>query len=126
MNIYEDSDIKLNNIMMDYSPLYDYAIHPIDNTMKLDWSEKVGKPHSRTLRPVKYYLIDFGYTRNYQDDENRTPREPVGMGGDRTVPEFLTQEDCDPFAVDVYRVGNVVRQYFAQVCDNHSWLFRLY
>lgn len=84
--------------------------------MKLDWSGSVEQTYSRTLRPVKYYHIDFGHTKNYRGAEGINLREPVGYGGDRTVPEFATQEDCDPFAVDVYRVGNVIRQIFTQVC----------
>lgn len=100
--------------MMDSSPLYDDPIHPIKPRMKRDWSDKAGKARSRTERPVKYYHIDSGLTRSYRGAEG-PPREPIGYDGDQSVPEFRTQDDCDPFAVDVYRVGNLVRQYFTHV-----------
>ena len=101
--------------MMDISPLYDETTHPTDHTMKFDWTGKAKEPHSRTSRPVKYYLIDFGHMQRYQDSDDNPPREPVGYGGDSSVPEFSSQDDCDPFAVDVYRLGNVIRQKFTHV-----------
>lgn len=51
---------------------------------------------------------------------NGPPREYVGLrgggyGGDDAVPEFKTQEYCDPFAVDVFRLGNFIRENFTEV-----------
>lgn len=45
----------------------------------------------------------------------------AGYGGDLSVPEFKTQNYCDPFAVDVYRMGNVVRREFTQVWTFLFW-----
>lgn len=98
--------------MMDFSPLYDDDVHPCNFLMKRDWSGPAKRPLNRTLRPVKYYHIDFGHSLVVGND---TPQVAVGYGGDRTVPEFSTQEYCDPFAVDVYRVANLIRETFIDV-----------
>lgn len=100
--------------MMDASPLYDEPLHPVDAHMKRDYSGRAAKPQSRTLRPVKYYYIDFGHACQYNISEGPAS-EPVGYGGDSSVPEFKTQERCDPFPVDVYRVGNLIRKSFTHV-----------
>jgi len=75
--------------------------------MARNWSREV-QFFTRTERPVKYYYIDFGLTQQFASDKPRR-REP-GYGGDTTVPEFTQKEACDPFAVDVYRLGNLVRE----------------
>jgi serine/threonine protein kinase len=107
------SDIKFDNIMMDSAPLYDGPIHPVEHHMSRDYTRSV-KQQTRTLCPVKYYLIDFGNACHYNPEEG-PPRVPVHYGGDRSVPEFTTETVCDPFAVDVYRIGNVIRTCFTKV-----------
>lgn len=108
--------------MMDPSPLYDEKVHPVDHHMRRDFTGRAKEPHTRTLRPVKYYHVDFGHACRY-DLSKGAASEPVGYGGDQTVPEFKTQERCDPFPVDVYRVGNLIRQNFTHVCQHHFALF---
>lgn len=100
--------------MMDFSPLYDDDVHPTARRFKRDWSGVARDPQTRTLRPVTYYYADFGHTQSYKADDG-IPQKPVGYGGDKTVPEFYTQESCNPFSVDVYRVGNIIRENFTQV-----------
>ncbi|KAJ8078019.1 hypothetical protein PM082_000221 [Marasmius tenuissimus] len=101
------NDIKFNNVMMDSRNLCDQPIHPVKQIMARDWSHKV-QTHTRTDRPVKYYFIDFGLAQQYSSGKPRE-REP-GYGGDTTVPEFKRKESCDPFAVDVYRLGNLIKE----------------
>lgn len=104
---------------MDSTPLYDEPVHPVNHTMNRDFT-RPAKPHPRTVRPVKYYYIDLGDARHYNPEEG-SPQLTVPYGGDRTVPEFKTQKFCDPFAVDVYRVGNIIRQQFTEVLDYISF-----
>ncbi|KAJ6580065.1 hypothetical protein DFH09DRAFT_1246054 [Mycena vulgaris] len=72
---------------------------------------------TRTQRPVKYYLIDFGISRKY-DPDVRAPMEHIIVGGDKSVPEFRRKKtgelpmECDPFPADVYCMGNVIREEF--------------
>lgn len=98
---------------MDSAPLYNEPIHVVNYYMNQDFTRKV-KRQTRTLRPVKYYYIDLGSACQY-NPEDGPPRIPIGHGGDRTVPEFQTDTHCDPFAVDVYRLGNVIRECFTDV-----------
>ncbi|KAF9257941.1 hypothetical protein L218DRAFT_1005558 [Marasmius fiardii PR-910] len=104
------NDIKPDNIMMDSRPLFDAVMHPTTTLRTYDW--KKPPPHkSRTRRPVKYYYIDFDACEKY-DSVAGPARKAEPFGGDATVPEFWQNlgEPYDPFAVDVYRIGNVVRR----------------
>ncbi|KAJ3832050.1 hypothetical protein F5878DRAFT_729487 [Lentinula raphanica] len=109
------NDAKNDNIMMDWSPLYPQPPHFHDVVERMDWKGPA-KPRKRTLYPVRYYFIDWDLSKVY-DAKIRISRVPVrlpGYGGDRTVPEFKRNEPCNPFAVDVYCLGNVIRQKFIE------------
>ncbi|KAG6835613.1 hypothetical protein H0H93_016512 [Arthromyces matolae] len=103
MFLYAYSDCKLNNFMADTLPLYASPPHLTDLEMRRDWRGPVTIRNSRTRRPVKHYLIDFGLSRIYRPEDGPPLREPV-WGGDQSVPEFALPDVflCDPFAVDVY------------------------
>jgi hypothetical protein len=103
------------NIMMDASELYPDGYHPLflQRRMTPDILH-VAKHYSRTDRPPKYYLIDFGLSRRY-DPADTSPREEPIWGGDKTVPEFQNSNDpVDPFPTDIYYLGNLVRKDFLQ------------
>ncbi|ESK93865.1 hypothetical protein Moror_13048 [Moniliophthora roreri MCA 2997] len=72
-------------------------------------------PRGRTRHPVKYYYIDFDLCERY-DSASGPPRKMPIFGGDISVPEFRRHPDqsCDPFAVDVYRIGNLIRMCIAE------------
>ncbi|KAG6815258.1 hypothetical protein H0H87_003562 [Tephrocybe sp. NHM501043] len=98
--------------MADAVHLFDAPPHPRRRFMMRDFMHLVRVVTSRTRNPVKYYLIDFGLSKEYPPG---TPRlEVPPWGGDRTVPEHLIpgQPACDPFPVDVYCLGNCVRKWF--------------
>ncbi|KAJ7151754.1 kinase-like domain-containing protein [Mycena crocata] len=100
------------NIMMDASQIFTKPFHPADWTMKRDFSGRT-VPLSRTQHPVKYYITDFGFSTKYKA-EDRPPLETPMAGADPTVPEFQQDDapDCDPFPVDVYYIGNLIRREF--------------
>jgi hypothetical protein len=102
---------------MDATPLFDEPPHPLVPSMNKDYTRPL-KPRIRTNRPVRYYFIDFGESEQY-DLEHEEPRIELGRagyGGDRSVPEFSTgAEYCNPFPVDVYRIGNFMRIKFIDV-----------
>jgi len=102
-------DCKFNNIMMDGFPLYLDFPHPIEQTLKRDLSA-TAKYTSRTIKPVRYYFIDFGFSKQYNHDHS--PLEEPPWGGDHSVPEFAADKPCNPFPVDVYCLGNVIRTRF--------------
>lgn len=97
--------------MMDSLHLYDDPVHPTRWSLKRDCSGPAAKPRTRTERPVRYLLIDFGHAEKYDPKDGPPLVGGTEYGGDHSVPEFATQEDCDPFPVDVYRAGNVVREF---------------
>ncbi|KII92699.1 hypothetical protein PLICRDRAFT_481591 [Plicaturopsis crispa FD-325 SS-3] len=104
-------DLKYNNVMMDATPLYPIPYHPYDTAMRRDYTG-LAKHYTRTQRPVKYYIIDFGISRRYNPADGPPLEYPI-WGGDKTVPEFQTSLDaCDPFPTDVYYLGNMIRDEF--------------
>jgi len=104
------NDAKDTNIMMDWSPLYDSPPHFLSTGRNADLTG-APKHHNRTTRPVKYHFIDWNLSNQYNPEDGPHLLRP-GYGGDRTVPEFSRNEQCDPFKVDVYCLGNLIRTKF--------------
>lgn len=111
------------NIMMDASPISDTLFHPLNQRMRRDFRGKWEASHTRTERPVKYFLIDFGSAARY-DSVDPPPMEVPLPGGDRSVPEFVGYnlrlplskvKLHNPFPTDVYYLGNWMREEFLDV-----------
>ncbi|KIK80845.1 hypothetical protein PAXRUDRAFT_157549 [Paxillus rubicundulus Ve08.2h10] len=106
-------DCMSENIMLDPSELYPDSFHPMETHFDKNYLG-YARHFTRTQRPHKYYLIDFGISRRY-DPSDTAPREVPIWGGDREVPEFQnSNEPCNPFPTDVFYIGNVIRQDFIQ------------
>ncbi|KAF4577159.1 hypothetical protein EYR36_005146 [Pleurotus pulmonarius] len=105
-------DIASQNVLMDAQTLYIDKYHPSrpDSKLAIDGSPR---HYTRTQVPVKYYLADFGLSRQYRP-EDLPASEDVIYGSDKTVPEFETSESCDPFPTDVYTLGNMIREEFIE------------
>ncbi|KAJ6611269.1 hypothetical protein B0H10DRAFT_1918894, partial [Mycena sp. CBHHK59/15] len=84
-------DCMTLNVMMDGTPLYPIPYHPVEQNMKRDFSGRVSHL-TRTQRPVKYYITDFGLSRRYPPGVH-APLESIIVGGDKSVPEFRKNED---------------------------------
>lgn len=110
------SDCKYDNIMSNVALLYDFPPHPWRQEMRHDFTGKVKQVATRTRVPLKYYLVDFGLSHVYLPEDAPHLEHPP-WGGDRSVPEFLTPGNapCDPFPVDVYCIGNCIRENFTEV-----------
>ena len=103
------------NIMMDPSRLYIDAFHPARTSMKRDFSGSA-RYKTRAERPPKYFFIDFGLSRRYDDSIVKPLEDPI-WGGDKTVPEFQkSNAPCDPFPTDVYYIGNAIKKDLVDVC----------
>ena len=105
------------NIMMDPRNMYPDMFHPRLTLKSRDW-KGWAKYYSRTARPTKYYIIDFGLSLKFNPDDGPAMACPI-EGGDKTVPEFQERSgwyDRDPFPTDVYYIGNMIREDFLQVC----------
>ena len=109
-------DCAMPNIMMDASALYPDGFHPI-NTDALPDGFTPAKPLPRHDQDITYYFIDFGLSRRY--DPNRgPPRELPIFPADKSVPEHqgaFYDIPSDPFATDIYLLGNAIRDRFTTV-----------
>src|SRR6266702_8752523 len=110
-----DSDCTYENIMLDPSGMYPDSFHPVDPKKSKDFRRKA-KGYSRTRRPTRYLLIDFGLSRRY-DPAAGPPLDQPLRGGDKSAPEHQDGETpCNPFPTDVYYLGNLVREDYLKVC----------
>ncbi|KAH9922035.1 hypothetical protein B0H21DRAFT_177108 [Amylocystis lapponica] len=104
------------NVMMDPSAMYPDLYHPSIRFCTPDL-KGIAKYFTRTERPTKYYIIDFGLSRAF-DPADHNPKVVPILGGDKSVPEFQDKsrllEPQDPFPTDVYYLGNLVREDFLQ------------
>lgn len=103
--------------MFDATPMYPNGFHAVDNNRSPSWKQKA-KHFTRTDRPVRYYIIDFGLSVRFSRDEIHQVY-PV-CGGDRSAPEHRPEllKDLaphDPFPTDVYYLGNLIREKFVKV-----------
>nr|GAT58201.1 predicted protein [Mycena chlorophos] len=108
-------DIHLGNILMDGAHLYPRGFHPDFQHQHLKVDKYADASHTtRTWRPVKYYLVDFGISRRYTPAERKAgTRDRIILGGDKSPPEHQgNQYKVDPFATDVYFLGNFIKTEF--------------
>ena len=99
--------------MMDADAMYPEGWHPIRLYFKPDRSGHA-EHTSRTAAKVKYYFIDFGIS--VYIPENLRPKLVTGIDGrDRDPPELSKEEPYDPFKLDVFIIGNMLRREFEQV-----------
>ncbi|KAK0244053.1 hypothetical protein EDD85DRAFT_1017806 [Armillaria nabsnona] len=111
-------DGGFTNIMMDATSMFGPdSFHPDQMDLKYDFSSRA-RYRSRTERPPKYCFIDFGLSILFKPNE--LPATVLAFeGGDKSVPEFLADNPDwtkrtpkhDPFAVDIYYLGNAFRAF---------------
>src|SRR5713101_7777263 len=78
-------DCTYANIMLDPSNMYPESFHPVRMSRSRDFRHKA-KAYTRTRRPSRYLLIDFGLSR-YYDPAHGLPLDKPLRGGDKTAPE---------------------------------------
>ncbi|KAJ7130730.1 kinase-like domain-containing protein [Mycena crocata] len=111
-------DCKSDSFMVDSKALFrglSDQPHPWFPTRRRDYQGPPRTATTRTRSPVKYFIIDYNLSRRYEGPEPHL--ESPGWGGDKTVPEWRSRELCDPFPVDVYCLGNTIREVFTQGWD---------
>src|SRR5712691_7276372 len=86
------------------------------NPSQIDRSQnymgRIKQRFTRTQRHPRYYLSDLGSSREY------TPLDapdPSLRNGDMSILERRVDRQGDPFCVDIYCLGNLVREDFVQV-----------
>ncbi|KAI9509439.1 kinase-like domain-containing protein [Russula earlei] len=111
-------DCYVNNIMFDPSGMYPEGFHPRQIDRSRDFRGRA-KRYTRTERPPRYYMIDFGLSRKYPS------RDVVDMplrGGDKSAPEHRDGRWCNPFHTDVYYLGNLVRHEFMRKYEGFEFM----
>ncbi|KAG6843711.1 hypothetical protein H0H87_001399 [Tephrocybe sp. NHM501043] len=107
------------NLMMDGTRMVPRGVHMFKpNTHdggardELEWNER------STVRPLGYYLIDFGLSEMSSDIDNE--RWGGHYGQDHTVPEHHLPEGqwFNPVKVDIYQLGNV----FVELIEDYDGL----
>ncbi|KAJ4471466.1 kinase-like domain-containing protein [Lentinula aciculospora] len=111
-------DCARNNLGMDANSMFTREYHPIVPKKRYNWTGRA-LHHSRTRRPPRYYLIDFGQSRMYDPLQPR-PSEYALKSGGHTPPEGDADTPCDPFATDVYILGTMIRASFLDGDPNAS------
>ena len=115
---------------MDPGPMYPKGFHPKNVTTDITGYRKAHPKRRRdVLSSVRYYFIDFGISSMFGPDD--TDKTVLGLEGqDNSVPELSERRPYDPFLVDIYIIGNLLRTAFLEVCDTttlarwHTDLFR--
>jgi len=117
-------DCSYANIMMDASTLYPTGsgFHPIYPHRLRDNSGSA-LHISRSKANVRYYFIDFGESSYFPPDDPNIARLVQGTKClDHEPPEFYRNEWYDPFKLDVFLIGNLLRRYFMDKFSNLSFL----
>ena len=87
------------NIMMDPKPTFPNLYHPVDTDMNRNFKGNA-KYYTRTARPSKYYLIDFGLSTFQQDSR-------VGVAGQQRAPELSVDVPYNTYNVDIWILGRM-------------------
>jgi len=114
-------DCTTNNIMFDPSGMYPDGFHPIKVNRSRDFKGKA-RSFTRTQRPTRYYLIDFGLSRQYSSRD--VSDEPL-RGGDKSAPEHRDGRMCNPFHTDIYYLGNLIRDSFMRSYNGFGFMVAL-
>ena len=112
INIHHRDCVR-KNLMMDADAMYPEGFHPIRLDFKPDRSAPA-KYISRTAAGVKYFFIDFGISVYIPEDLR--PMMVTGVHGrDRDPPELSQSTPYDPFKLDIFIIGNMLRREFQEV-----------
>ncbi|KAI5116533.1 hypothetical protein M0805_005519 [Coniferiporia weirii] len=100
-------DCTYLNIMMDGGQMYPKGFHPVRfNFLPTEFEPAPYRKRSE-VKGVKYFFLDFGISTHFQDGDTR---EVVGRKcGDGDVPELSSLIPYDPFATDVFILGNLYK-----------------
>lgn len=75
-----------------------------------DMHEKFKWNSRWSVRPNRYFVIDFGMSQQYAQREGVLVLGVLGQ--DRTVPEMSNTLPYDPFPMDVYQFGSMLLRIY--------------
>ncbi len=98
---------------MDATAIFPQGFHPVADMCLPNDTRKAAPCLPRSTVPVKYYYADFGISTMFAPGD--TDRLVTGTHGlDRDVPELSDDVPYDPFKVDVFILGNLIRTMFVE------------
>ena len=93
--------------------MYPEGFHPVQTAYKRDYSGWATHL-PRSAVGVKYYFADFGISV-YVPSEDRPKLVTGHMGRDQDPPELSSTVPYDPFKLDIFIIGNMLKQEFCDV-----------
>jgi hypothetical protein len=107
MSLLSHRDCSLKNVLMDATHMYPLGFHPVEE-FHLDDVTTPAPRISRLEAGVKYYFVDYGISSYFPPGSRR--ELVLGIAGrDQDVPELSNNVPYDPFKVDIFTIGNVLR-----------------
>jgi len=106
---------------MDASRLYPKGYHYARPSISPTGTDIAYPRRRRELPEVKYYITDFGMSTRFENGDS-TRLVTGSEGQDKSVPELSDTVPYDPFAVDVYTLGNVYKETLLEPYVNLSFL----
>ena len=103
----------MHNLLIDADAMYPEGFHPVKTSFKRDysgWATHI----PRSVAGVRYYFADFGISVHIPEEE---PQKYVtgALGRDQDPPELSETVPYDPFKLDVFIIGNMLKREFLDV-----------
>lgn len=116
-------DCSERNLMMDASQMFPQGFHPVKDVFLPD-ARTPARPFPRSRVPIKYYYVDYGLSVYIPPDIH--PKLVLGdFGRDQDVPELSLTVPYDPFKVDIFIIGNMLKRIFHDQYSNVGFLLPL-
>ncbi|KAI5120181.1 hypothetical protein M0805_002649 [Coniferiporia weirii] len=113
-------DCTYLNIMMNANQMYPKGFHPVQYDFLPAYYDFAPYRKRREVKGMKYFFLDFGISTRFQEGE---AREVVGRKcGDKDVPELSSLVPYDPFATDIFILGNLYKEQFLAGYANLTFL----
>jgi len=110
----------MRNLMMDADAMFPEGFHPLHVMYKRDYSGWADY-FPRSTAGVKYYFVDFGISSYIPEDDESFV---VGnFGRDQEPPELSHTIPYDPFKLDIFIIGNMLKRNFYDVTIPRLFLF---
>lgn len=101
-------DACWKNLMMDATKIIPKGFHPQRPYTTTGISADLSWNKRSSVAPIDYFIIDYGLTMWFRDPHARNSALGV-CGQDKTVPELSAIVPYDPFKVDIYQLGGVIK-----------------
>lgn len=116
-------DCVMHNFLMDGDAMYPEGFHPVKFAYKRDYSG-YATYIPRSVAGVRYYFADFGISTHIPEGAREKFVTGI-LGRDQDPPELSESVPYDPFKLDVFIIGNMLKQEFCNTFTNTDFLLPL-